>query len=618
MSARVLRLEYAAPSAVAIGPAASRVGISLDAARPVGFSGRVKDAELFRDAFLTALALRESDLRYKGKDRAAYLAYLMSKGKKATKAIWEAQKAFLDSAYSDEAPKPRGLDPVLTVDPDEVSLEVFSRDESAYARLAFASELFDDRTAAHGSTLADITPALADQIERVRTYQPLDVEAHVGKVAKTDKKDPGAPAAASREIELPDEWLRGFLQVQSAATLPSTTVHLAPVDFYNVLFTIRTRRAKKPPRGLRFELVPGARARIVLEPWEIALESHGAPYAGKTPRVVRLYGRQRLLALARALPHLRGVRVHLMGAGLPSFWVLDMGLARLTVALTSWAESKWGSAASFDALMPRESDDTRAVKAATTLLQKSGPLSLEEIAAGVGKTPNEARAALQHACLRGEVLFDPDRRVYRPRALLGEPVEESVIRFGSPREATAHRLLAAEGSVKVTKLHVTAGESIEILGEVVDATARRTYAPRFTADMEGQVKDAWCNCSTYQRSAMREGPCEHMIALFVFQRRAAAEAERGRLTVEGRKLIHAETRTLIRRDATGAQAQVRVTLDDRAIRVEQNEAPAGRPLGEPRYQRIWFDTDAQARDAYFARLDALSNDGFIDTDALSA
>lgn len=607
MTARVLSLRYPGPSEVVVSPKASRLRLALEAGRTVGVTGRVAKAELLRDALLTAVAVMQSDLRYKGKDRAAYLAYLMKKGKKATKAIWEAQKAFLESAYGDETPRPRGLDPLLTVDPDEVSVEVFSRDESAYARLAFASELFGERTAAHGTSLVDLSPALVEQIERIRTYQALDLE------ATSQVRGAGAP----REIELPDAWLRGFLQVQSAATLPATVVTLEPVDLYNVLFTLRTRRAKSPPRGLRFELVPGAKPRVVLEPWEIALEAHGAPYRGAVPRIVRLYGRQRLLALSRALPHLAQVRVHLLGAGLPSFWVLDMGLARMTVALTSWAESKWGSAASFDALMPR-ADAKAEVDAVVAALVSAGPLPLAEVASRTGRGPNDARAALQRACLRGQVLFDPDRAVYRPRALLADPVDESAIRYGSRREAAAHRLLDATGAVTVEKLHVIAGEGTEIWGKVEDQQARRSFAPRFTGDAEGQVRDAWCNCPTYQRSAMREGPCEHMIALFVHQRRAAAQAELDRQTPEGRKLVRAETRTLVRRDDRGAQTSYRVTLDDRAVRIEKREAPPGQPAGEARLSRQWFDTDAEARDAYFARLDGLAGDGFIDTDAMTA
>jgi hypothetical protein len=611
-SARVFQLRYPAASEVAAEPKTSKIRLALEGGRkPVGVVGRVSDAELWRDALLTAVAIKESDLRYKGKDRSAYLAYLMKQGKKATKAIWEAQKAFLEGAYSDDQKRQRGLDPVLTVDPDEVSLEVFSRDESAYARLAFDSELFQDRKAAHGTTLADLSPAFVEQVERVRTYQPVELEAETRLAGKPE----------AREVEVPDAWLRGFLQVQSAATLPSVTAHLATIDLYNVLFTLRLRRAKKAPRALRFELVPGMRPRLVLEPWEIALECHGDVFQGSTPRIVRTYGRQRLLALSGALAHTKSVKVHLLGPGLPAFWVLDLGRARLTVALTSWAESSWASTASFDALMPR-SGDTKSVDAVVAALDKSGPMSLEELASASKQDKQAARAALQRACLRGQVLFDVDKKQYRPRALLAEPVDEGAIRYGSPREALAHRLLgdgsAAAGTIQITKIHEIAGEGREIHGSVEDKGARRGFTPHFTLDLESQVKDAWCNCPTYQRSRLREGPCEHMIALYVFAKRDEADRERLRQTPEGRKLIRAETRTLVRRDTTGAQTSFRVSLDDRVVRIERKDASAGQPFGDARHQRMWFDTDAEAKSAYFSRLDALAGEGFIDTDAMSA
>jgi len=607
-NAPVLELHYPASSEVAASGSTSRINIALEAARKtVGVRGKVRDAELFRDAMLTCAAVKESDLRYKGKDRTAYLAYLMKQGKKATAAIWAAQKAFLEGAYADEAPKPRGLDPVLSVDPDEVSLEVFSKDESAYARIALNNELFENREAAHGTTLADLSPALVEQIERVRTYQPTYLEA--GTELKGTKQ--------SKAIELPPEWLRGFLQVQSAASLPAATCDLAPVDLYNVLFVLRMRKAKKAPRALRFELVPGARPRIVIEPWEFVLEGHGPVYAGKSPRVVRTFGRQRLLVLARALPHVRKVRVHLLGPGLPNFWVLDMGLARITLAMTSWSESSWAGATSFDALVPQGSDSPSVDKLVKALEQK-GPQTLQELVTIAGKSLQDTRSALQRACLQGRVIFDLDRGKYRPRALLADPVDEKSIRYGSAREALAHRLLDGDSEIRITKIHVVHGEGTEIWGEIQDKGARRAFAPRFTIDIEGQVREAWCNCPTYQRSALREGPCEHMLALRVFHVRKVAEAERLRQTAEGRKHISAETRTFIRREASGTQRTFRVSLDEKIVRVEWIDVTPGIAPGEPRRQRMWFDSDAEARTAYFDRLDSLAEKGFIDEGAASA
>jgi hypothetical protein len=613
VSDRIVVLRYPAASQVEADAQASAVSLSLDTSRVgAGLTGRLVDPALFRDLLLTTHEIRASDLRYKGRDRTAYLAYLAKSGRKVSAALWEAQKQYLELQYGEQQIRPRGLDPLLTVDPDELSIEVFSRDESAWARVAFHNALFAERTAAHGTAPVDLSDDVVERVARLRTYQPVNVR--VG--------GPGGGGSAAREVELPDGWLRGFLQVQSAATVPAAVVRLAPIDLYDVLHVLTVRRARQAPRGLRFELVPGLRPRVVLEPWEIAIEGHAEPYAGSAPRVARVYGRQRLLTLARLLPHLKGLTVHLLGAGLPSFWALDLGLGRATVALTSWSESAWSSAASFDALVPplggRGPDDPAARAAA--LLVERGPLPLETVAGALGLRADEARTALKRACLRGQVLYDLDRGQYRPRMLLPDPVDEAALRYASPREAIAHRLLGDPGAgaqalaeVHLTKVHVAVGEGTDVEGEVRETLTRRVYSPRFSLDLEDRVTDAWCNCPTFLASGLREGPCEHMIALYIQRERAAQEAERLRGTEEGRKTVRAETRTLLRREADGRQLSLRLSLDDRVVRVATAGAAAGEPLGPPRHQRTWYDTDAEARDAYFARLDELTAQGFIDT-----
>ncbi|MFO0613235.1 MAG: SWIM zinc finger family protein [Polyangiaceae bacterium] len=615
----VVALRYSAPSEVTTTAGTSTVRLALDATRgAVGATGRVLDAELLRDALLAAIDVRESDLRYKGRDRAAYLAWLVKKGKKASAAVWEAQKAFLDSAYSDDLVRARGLDPLLTVDRDALSIEVFSRDESAYARLSIDASRFDGWRAKTGTTVVDLSPAAAEQIERIRTYQPVSIDASTSLS--------GAPVA--REIELPAAWLRGFLQVQSAATLPRTSLEIAPVDLYSALFGLRLRRTKKAPRSLRFELVPGAAPRLVLEPWDVVIEGHGPAYDGKKARVVKTYGRQRLLTLARLLPHVTRARVHLLGPGLPTFWVLDLGPhARFTLAMTSWSESSWASATSFDALMPREGDD-KTIDAAVARLGKDGPAALDDLASKVGVPARVARAALQRAALQGRVLYDLATDAYRARQILAQPIDEAAIRYGSEREARAHRLLGdgekAEGSITIVKLHVIAGEGIEIWGEIAEPASKRTYTPRFLIDGEDQVQSAWCNCATYQRSQLREGPCEHMLALRVHHRRQAEELERQRNTPEGRRLIVAETRTLLRRDARGREVSYRVSLDGRVVLLHWVDPGSPGSTGDartpgsptaapsPRFQRMGFDTGEDARRAYFTKLEALENEGFVD------
>lgn len=599
-AARDVKVQYGGPSALVAGDGKAQVTLALDGSRgTVGVRGTVKQPALFRDALMAAFDVLGSDLRYKRKDLAVYLAYLTKQGKKANKEIWEAQKAFLEQQLGNEEKPQQVLEPVLTVSPDEVSLEVFSRDESSYARLSLPSALFENREAAHGSATLSVDEQFIARFERMRSWQPVALEA-------TSRADAGT--AQTRQV--PWAWLRNFVQVQSASTLPAAVAELAPIDLYNLLFVLRTRAAKKPPRGIRFELVPGAQPRIVIEPFDIVLECHGAPFTGKTPRVVRIFGRQRLLSLMRALPHVKSAKVHLMGAGLPVFWALDFGADRgsLTVGFTGWTDSGWSSASAFDALMPPATAEALAEKAQQVLTTR-GPSTFDELVKALGAPAKDVRAALQLECLKGRTVFDLVKGQYRPRQLLDTPIDVSLIRYGGEREKLAHRLLEGAGAVKLTRVHDLGSEGTELTGEVQDTEARRCFTPSFTLDSEGRVRGASCTCLHFKRAGVREGPCEHLLALRIFHQRRQLHDEALRLTPEGRALIRAETRTFVRRE-TGQELVYRVSLDDKLVRVlwgARNE--------EPRQQRTWFDSDAQARDAYFARLDALTQDGFIDADS---
>jgi SWIM zinc finger len=615
-AARTVALRYGRTSEVHFDGARSDVVVALDGARasasstsPPSLTGRVKDGALLRDAFATLLAVRDSDLRYQGKDRSAYFKYLLAKGKRAGAGVWEAQKAFIDRELAGETAAAEGLDPLLTIDADEASLEVFSRDESAYARLALANDLFDDRRASPGTAFFQVPSTFVEHVGRLRSYLPVHLDAGAG----------GPAAVSERTAAVGEGWLKSFLQVQSAATLPATLCEIAPVDLYNILYVLTVRRAKKAPRALRFELIPGKRPRVVLEPWGVVLEAHGAPYAGRAPAVIRTYGRQRLLALHRLLSHVKRARIALLGPGLPVFWVLDLGaaagssapLATLTIGLTGWTDASWSSAATFDRLVPPAGASALADQAVRAL-ETSGALPLASLSKTLGAPAETTRAALQCACLRGEVVLDVASGAFRRRALFAAPVDDEVTRAATPREARALRLLEPKGAVVITKEHAISGQGLEVRGEVNDVEARRTYAPRFTLDLEGRVTEAWCSCPTYARSGLREGPCEHMLALRTAHARERAAAEAMRDTPEGRAKIRAETRTLVRRDARGGEETCRVSLDGKRVRLAWTAAG-----GAVRHQALDFDREADARDEYFGRLGALADRGFIDAGDLA-
>jgi hypothetical protein len=184
-------------------------------------------------------------------------------------------------------------------------------------------------------------------------------------------------------------------------------------------------------------------------------------------------------------------------------------------------------------------------------------------------------------------------------------VPAGALRFRDAREAAAHRLLAEPGAVTLTKVHDQGYEGRSIEGQIVDARAHRTFYPSMTIDSEGRTSVASCTCSAFRRAGVKEGPCEHMIALRVAYAREQARLEAARETAEGRALITAETRVLMKRTQMGAETY-RLSLDGRTVTARYGR---GDPL---RMQRLRFDSASDARTAYFERLEQLSQKGYLD------
>lgn len=510
-----------------------------------------------RDGLLALGDVLASDLRFKARDRADYLAYLTSKGKGVSKAVWEAQREFLALKYDEAAKAAEPLDPVVSVGADAVRFEVLSRDESTHAMLSLKrGECFGAHEASVGTTHLDVSTAMMRAVAQIRNWRPTTLELV------------GDPAATPVEKQVPVRWLRAFGQMAASAALPALSFRLAPVDLYNVLHLLRMNKAKKAPRALRYELVPGEAPRIVLEPWDTVLTGHGGPYQGSRPAVVRTWGRQRLAGLARVLPHAKSVEVRLPGPGLPSFYVVDLGDSTLTLTLSGWTDSGWAGISTFDQLADPDPDGL--VARLTTL-----------------------RAGMD---LGAGVPFE--------RPLLAEPLEGEALRFRDQREEQAHRLLAVGGQVKIVKV-TEAPEGRTIEGKVDDAGAHRSFGPAFTLDGEGRTTGASCSCPTFRRSGLKEGPCEHMIAVRVLYGREQARLEAERGTPAGRAVIRAETRTLFRRGPQGTET-FRLSLDGKQVVARFGKAE---PL---RMQRTLFATEEAARSAYFRRLDELERKVWLD------
>jgi hypothetical protein len=290
------------------------------------------------------------------------------------------------------------------------------------------------------------------------------------------------------------------------------------VDLFNICRFLRRHKRSGSPRALRYELVPGQRGRVVLEPWEHVIELTGTPaFEGAKPQTIRTWGRYRLQVLARLIPGCRSVDVYLAGFGLPSIYVLDLGPITFTLALSGWTENDWTGGAKFDLLtrrlMVNAADLTRAYEA----LRKAHYATDAVISNTTGLCVEKSRSALSHLCQVGRAMFDLGGGVFRHRELFPEPfsVKEAAAAVkaaaaANPQEKAAREIFEQGNTRIIARRPVTTGYKLSGSARGADKNQVR---PLLHVDHEGHIIEASCTCAFYKKHQLTQGPCEHVLAL---------------------------------------------------------------------------------------------------------
>lgn len=577
----------------------------------VRFEATLRDPLRFREAMGALYEVVGSDYRYVPKDRTAYLAYRRMRAESANLGLWEGQRAYFSWLMRNDPLAYLILDPVVSVHPDQVFFEVFSKDEGTYAKLGVDLDAFERNPSVKpswGTTNIDFSETLHRGIERLRSERPTRLS--IGRDGVSVATE-GAGAVLEKSIRVPDSWLRGFLQVQSAAALPRDSFFLNPIDLYNALRHLRMHADRKGKRrGIRIELVPGQPPRLVLEPWETVIPSSANTYSGKTAKVVRVWGRRRLFLLRRFLPLVDEVHVHLLGSGLPSFWVLRAGPMTLTLGLTGFTSANWSQAIRFDLLLPRKTQESTAeLDLVLTHLADHWNAGAGELLKATKLTWEPLVEALQLGCQQGQLMYDLAADVYRLRPLTDAPIDLSRLEYRNDRERIAHDLIARRGAVSIVSENRIAASGLELTGRVEVAEDRREYRPVLLLSDEGQVARAECTCPLFRRQGMKNGPCAHLVAMRLAHAEREAQRRKGLSPIDA---LTAEIRAFSRRDDRG-ESVYQLALERQRVTIHWGRA--GHPL---RRQRLDFGSVDDARRAYLSRVSELSNRGFLDASGDSA
>ena len=462
---------------------------------PTFFVGKLNKKIAFREAISALHDVVVSDLRFKPKDKTEYKAWAAEQEKiwlseyMATYQIeqvrdrikqlkdelnkvhkekdsimgpfYKARKNYFDYLYKNDKDAWFVLDPVITVHPDEVFFECFSQDESSYGKLSCNYNVFSHISEFEcGTTNIDYSADLYSEFQKIRGYKDTEFKIDpTGFEAQTTNE----LVYKEEKIDLPDSWVRGFLQVSSAMTLPADIFELHPMDVFSLCQFLRRFKETKGPRALRFVLEPGKPIQIIFEPWYEVLTFNRSIYQGAQSKTIRIWGRRRLMILERLIPIAKSFKAILLGSGLPSFFLADLGDMTFTLGLSGWTTNDWSRAGNFDLMAPRGYVDFMTQENVFKALKENWFDTPENIAKKLNLTTATVTSALTAYTQAGRVIYDLNLGVYRVRELSREPLDMKLLRFASEQEKLANEYLDA-GNVKVTT--EVANNTLRIKGKV--------------------------------------------------------------------------------------------------------------------------------------------------------
>jgi hypothetical protein len=539
-----LTVAYRGHSGIIRRPGSLAVTLAPNLRRDkVSFTGSLRQPLRFREAISALHEVVISDLRFKPKDRSAYEAYLKELHKRE-EAIRRAAREFTADQAMKEFPEARRkeiqerykylqkvywdarqrwsdwlqehdpglfrlvmpMDPVITVAPDVLFFECFSADESSYGCLTVNRDAFtSEKDVALGTTNVDYSWQLYDHFQEIRSYRQTRFS--IDPSGFEVQAQAGANGGVREEkIDLPPSWLRGFMQLQSAMSLPMRHVPMTRDAVYNVLSYLKRHKARKSPRAVRFELTPGQPVAIVLEPFEARIVVHDRPYPGHKAEVIRTWGRDRLQVLARLLPLLDGADVYLLGTGLPSFWSIRMGEMRFLLGLSGWTKNDWTGASALDQLAPPAEPSNELLGEIAATFRSKPLLTFQEIRSRTGGAPAFVAAGLNRLALLGQVIHDMPAGLYRWRQVM--PVALSLDQIGTENpEAAGAQELVKKGQVQITRDEQTPTGMRALSGNVPERPTE------ILLDRDNHITRGKCTCSFFYQSRLRRGPCRHMQAL---------------------------------------------------------------------------------------------------------
>ncbi len=397
------------------------------------------------------------------------------------------------------------LDPIVSVQPDATFFEAFSLDESTYARVSLPHEAtISNKKPSYGTTNIDFSLSLERELARTRNYRPL----HLTVGSDSVGVDTGVSSTIEKKIDLPESWVRGLVEVQAALSLAPVELTLSSSYLADILARLESEKDREGPRALVFNLKPGEKPKIEIQPWGEIHKVSDKLFTGEENRKIKVWGRRRLRVLGNLLSIVPELKVRLIDSGMPSFWSIEIEDVVLTIGISGWTSQDWAGRARFSAITPASDLSLNIIENAANLLKMENTLSVNELAKKINQSPSDCRRILQSLCIKGLAMFDPENGKYRWRALFPS------LNLDDESEAGLEERKGLEifksKNIKIISDQITLkGRELKGLVELDEKITQ----PFIIKDLDGRVINAQCDCSHFRFHKLRQGPCRHIVSL---------------------------------------------------------------------------------------------------------
>jgi hypothetical protein len=386
----------------------------------------------------------------------------------------------------------RLLDPVITAGHELLRLECFSSCASVYARVDLTPHCFQEGEFYRGGTTnVDFNTAFLNHLSMLRPGKAAHFE--MGETSIRLESHRGA--AVEHRVELPERWVKGFLQVQAVQRQAQPLFELDRLLARQLLSAIpATSRAT-------LYLVPRRHNPQVL---------HRKPATSEG--FIALDGGHRLRLLQTLLPDLRALRVYQTRETGASIWVADTGKAQFTLGLSSRVSH--GFSGDGDALRhlgaPTADPVDRVM--ARSAAQALNHFTIADLAEHQELSVPRATEIIDHLSMQGLLGYDRDRGRYFYRVLpFMADTPKAPARLKTSRALLENDPVRLEHCQRMERVLTAQGW---VRGE------HGYYRVTLTVDAEGYLREGTCTCPWVERHGLQRGPCKHLLAL-----RFAAEAQ---------------------------------------------------------------------------------------------